>query len=486
MESRSKSTKALSPGGNSDVVNGNEVRSLNSDDIPVGPADDKGKEQQTAGRAQILSKDANASGQFLRSPKEVVSSRAVTVDASGRRQVIKVRVPATSANIGPGYDVLGMAVDLWNDLTVSRAKKFQITVEGQGRAEIPTDIEPQTGECKNLVVKACRRAYQHMELEMPPLHFRINNRIPFGKGLGSSSAAIVSGLLAGLALEDRTASLDNEEELLQLACEIEGHPDNVAPCIYGGMQLGYSITAAEAKLYDRRRELSGVSPYKNGPFEDGRFRSRESPVEGQQLFTKVPSPPPALNDGKIWCTSRVRLPLGLVCVVFTPFHATETTLARGLLPDVIPRGEAIFNMSRLALLINALQDDRHDLLRIATQDALHQDARAAKVHRHLKPVIEAALAAGAKGCFLSGAGPSVMAFCSGRQGDVFTQTNRERTEQEVAKAMLKIADSMGCKGEVLITVPVDHGAHVVASDSNLGEKTGLASESRIHYVLNQR
>ena len=186
----------------------------------------------------------------------------------------------------------------------------------------------------------------------------------------------------------------------------------------------------------------------------------------------------------LFYTSRLRIPHGLVAVVFVPDHTTETTFARGLLPDNVPRKDAIFNMSRLALLINSLANERYDLLQIACEDALHQNVRGEKVHFHLKTIISAALSAGAKAAFLSGAGPCVMALCIGIKGDPFTQTSGARTEQAVARAMLAAADSLEktCPGRVLISKPVDYGGHVVVEESDLGANTGLRNEQRIVYL----
>lgn len=332
------------------------------------------------------------------------------------RKRVTVRVPATTANMGPGFDCAGMALDIWNEVTVERATTFSFEIEGEGASVLPRDRG-------NLVVRGVEAAYHAMGKEVPPLRYWTLNRIPFAKGLGSSSAAIVSGILAGLAIGGFNLQVKGEEELLQIATQIEGHPDNVAPCIYGGFQLG-------------------------------------------------------IHNGKRWWSDRVSVPHGLMCVVFCPDHATETSEARELLKAQIDLEDALFNTGRVALLVAAFANNQLDWLRLATEDALHQPQRA-PLHKHLMPLIRAALDAGAHGAALSGAGPAVIAFTSGRAGDVIAQNVSERKELEVAEAFLEAADKIGCPGHVLITKPVEHGGYIVSETvSRDPDSTG----SRIHYV----
>ena len=164
-------------------------------------------------------------------------------DSWDARNSVTVRVPATSANLGSGFDTIGIALDMWSEISVERAEKFSMTCEGEGADELPLDET-------NLVCFGVKRAFEYVGEEVPPLKYHCINRIPYGRGLGSSSAAIVGGLIAGLALCGKELQVYGEhslsaggeraepEELLQLACEIEGHPDNVTPAIYGGIQLG--------------------------------------------------------------------------------------------------------------------------------------------------------------------------------------------------------------------------------------------------------
>jgi len=332
------------------------------------------------------------------------------------RRRVTVRVPATTANMGPGFDCAGMALDVWNELTVERASSFSIEIEGEGAQMLPRDKS-------NLVVKGVEAAYKYAEQEVPTLRYLTLNRIPFAKGMGSSSAAIVSGILAGLALAGFNLQVKNEEELLQIATNIEGHPDNVAPCIYGGFQLG-------------------------------------------------------IHNGKRWWTDRVTMPHGIMCVVFCPDHATETSEARQVLKEQIALQDAIFNCGRVAVLVAAFATGNMEWLRYGTEDALHQEQRA-PIHPHLKPLIRAALDAGAHGACLSGAGPAVIAFTSGRCGDVIAQNASEREEFNVAEAFLSAADAIGCPGHVLITKPVEHGGYIV-SETQVTDPDNR--KNRIHYV----
>ena len=378
------------------------------------------------------------------------------------RNSVTVRVPATSANMGPGYDSIGMAVDMWSEITLERdtspsAKNgdFAIETSGDGADCLPSGASPpappslyprlprrarlmqvrQPDAKKNLVYEGLVAAFRAAGVgpeEMPALRCTCINRIPFARGLGSSSAAIVGGIIAGLAIAGHELvvwgdGLDGRshdargEELLQLAAQIEGHPDNVTPALYGGIQLGVHT-----------------------------------------------SPTVAESDAGRWFSARVRTPDGLRLVVFIPSKPFETAEARRVLPESLSYKEAVFNIGRTALLINALERGNLRDLRFATQDALHQPYRGAVLH-HLKPIIEAAVAAGAHGCYLSGAGPTVLAITSGSAGDIFTQQREERNEKAVADAMMAAATATNTDGKVFITAPSERGAHIVRADPPFSE-----------------
>lgn len=185
----------------------------------------------------------------------------------------------------------------------------------------------------------------------------------------------------------------------------KGHPDNVAPAIYGGIQVG-------------------------------------------------------IHNGTRWVTERVPLPAGVQLVMFIPDFVGKTSDARNVLSDTITRGEAAFNIGRTAFLINALCSGNLDNLKWGVQDKLHQPQRGGKLYKYLFPMIEAAESAGACCSYLSGAGPTVMALTSGASGDIFAQREKERTDLAVAKAMSRAAEQFGIKGKVVVTNAASEGARV--------------------------
>jgi len=317
------------------------------------------------------------------------------------RDSVTVRVPATSANVGPGYDCIGIAVDLWSEVTVSRIPedgKFEITAEGEGAEAMPKDET-------NYLVVGCKAAFETANKPLPPLKYHVVSRIPYARGLGSSSAAIVAGIVAGLVLAGHRLPCWGSEALLQIAAGIEGHPDNVAPVIYGGIQMG-------------------------------------------------------IHNGTRWLTERISNPPGLQCIIFIPDFIGKTSDARGVLSDTVSREEAAFNIGRAAFLVHAFETNNLDNLRWGAQDKLHQPQRGSKLYPYLYPMIAAAEKAGACCAYLSGAGPTVMALTSGAAGDIFAQREKERTDILVAKAMIQCAKDFGIDGKLLVTNVVTEGARV--------------------------
>lgn len=262
---------------------------------------------------------------------------------------VRVRVPASTANLGPGFDVVGMALALYNEFELEivpdEPSLLDIVVTGEGQGRIPLDEN-------NLIVRACRRVWQ--EAGRPTrvgMRVRLHNRIPTGSGLGSSASAIVGGLVGGNCLAGGPLT---PQRLLEIATEMEGHPDNVAAALFGGVTLAVA--------------------------------------EGNRLLEYVTFPPP-----------RVRMVVGI------PDFQLPTKIARQALPHEVSFADAVFNVGRTALLIAALTQGRLDLLGLAMQDRLHHPYR-----RRLVPGMEAAFQAakeaGALGVALSGAGPTVLAF----------------------------------------------------------------------------
>lgn len=261
---------------------------------------------------------------------------------------VTVRVPASSANLGPGFDALGLALTLYDVWTV-RGGDFDapLAIECENARGVPTDRS-------NLAYRAFRRVFELRRRSLPALRFELKSALPVAGGLGSSSAAIVGGLVAANAVLGRPFSTD---ALLDLAAEFEGHPDNVAPALLGGF-------------------CSAVIVGK---------KARCVAWNGASLFR------------------------GLAAVTATPDFALKTEKARAVLPARVTRADAVFNVGRAALMASALLSRRHELLSVAMDDRLHQPYR-----RPLIPgfagALAAAVKAGAHGAALSGAGPTVLAL----------------------------------------------------------------------------
>lgn len=298
---------------------------------------------------------------------------------------VVVRVPTTSANLGPGFDALGLALALFNTVTLERSASFGITIEGEGAEQLPRDES-------NLVFRGVAAAWVSAGQKMPPLHLHCQNAIPLARGLGSSAAAVVAGLVAANALLGEPLS---QNRLLELAVELEGHPDNVAPALLGGCRV---VVMAEEGL------IAG----------------------------------------------RVPLPPALRAVLFIPDFEMPTLESRRLLAPQVSREDAVFNLGRSALLVTALATGRLDLLRVATQDRLHQPARQ-QIFPAMPKLFRAAVEAGAHGAFLSGGGPTILALATER-------------EEAIAQAMAEAAQREGVGGRALVTHPTEVGAQVVSRD----------------------
>ncbi|HEY7063935.1 MAG TPA: homoserine kinase [Chloroflexota bacterium] len=255
-----------------------------------------------------------------------------------------VRVPATSANLGPGFDALGMALGLANEVEVYPGEPVAVEVRDEGRGELSSGSD-------NLVYCAIRRVAERLGAPGPDVRLCCRNAIPLARGLGSSSAAIVAGLLAGNRLYSDPLTTS---QLLDFAVEIEGHPDNVTPALLGGLRVC---------------------------------------VRGK--------------DGMV--QTAVQLAHPLQAVLFVPDFPMETEAARALLPARVPLGDAVYNLGRAALFVTAIAGGNYSLLREATLDRLHQPARSA-LFPQMSAFFQAALQAGALGAFLSGAGSTLLAL----------------------------------------------------------------------------
>jgi len=266
---------------------------------------------------------------------------------TSRQLSVSVSVPATSANLGPGFDALGLALDITNRLTLRASEEDELEVLGEGRAQL-------LGQASTIAHDSARRVLRELKLEIPGFHLAMENAIPLARGLGSSSAAIVAGLVAGnaWARAARGRGLENRD-LLRLANEIEGHPDNVAPALLGGLVV------------------SAVS-------SSGEVRAVQLPVREFPGFA-----------------------------VFIPTMELTTHHARAVLPSNLSLGDAVFNLSRSSLLVAALASGELDVLPEALLDRLHQNQRAALIPGFAE-LIAWAPGAGAYGATLSGAGPTIL------------------------------------------------------------------------------
>ena len=300
---------------------------------------------------------------------------------------VRVTVPASAGNTGSAFDSLGIAYGLANEVVVDTETPGRLDVEGEG-ADLLKKGEP------NLVQAAMERFIQATGKELPKFGLTLVNRIPFGRGLGSSAAAIVGGLVAADALAETGLS---RQKLLQLALPMEGHPDNVAPALYGGAVLTV--------------------------LDEGR-------VDGP--LTVVPFTPP--TDWR--------------AVLYVPELIVPTKDARAILPKEVPRADAVFNHSRVGLLVSALTQHRPDLLRVAMQDRLHQPYRAILMP-FMEALIRAGLDAGAWGACLSGAGSAILALSSRAKADA------------VAAAMSANAQASGVPGRSLVLEIPNSGAKVL-------------------------
>jgi homoserine kinase len=257
--------------------------------------------------------------------------------------IIHVRAPATSANLGPAFDAAGIALDWWDELEVRPAPVDAIQVSGEQAELLPTGRD-------NLVAVAMRRLAEAAGAPLPPLHLTVVKGFPLGRGFGSSAAAVVLGLVAARRL---VAPELPQAELLALACELEGHPDNATPCLQGGATLAW--------------------------VEDGRPRWRAVPVHPDLVAVALVAPEPM-----------------------------ATSEARRLLPERVPFAVAAHTGARSAMLPLALAGDP-ELLLPATEDLLHQPQRLAHAPDSAS-LLERLRAAGHAG-FVSGAGPSLLVLC---------------------------------------------------------------------------
>ena len=293
---------------------------------------------------------------------------------------MKIKVPATTANLGSGFDCVGFALDLWNEIEIVYGERgLQVLGYGSETLNNPAD---------NLMYTSFERLINESGQSIPDVKLISTNKIPLARGLGSSAAAVVGGLFAANVLigEPLTSS-----ELLDLATKIEGHPDNVAPALLGGCVI-------------------------------------------------------SILDDDVVHYSPVDFSIEIKGVLFVPDQILPTSVARSVLPTMVPFNDAVFNLGRVALLINAFSTGDFSKLNIATKDRLHQPYREV-LFPSMSRIMKAAMDGGAAGAFLSGAGPTIIAL---------TESN----EMTIGFEMSEIALKSGVPGDIFVYSFTKAGAHL--------------------------
>lgn len=265
--------------------------------------------------------------------------------AAARGPIVTVRVPASTANLGPGFDAVGLALDRYVTVTLAEAARTSVIPRGSVLAGTPASEE-------NLVYRAVRCVFDRLGCAVPPLRLEVESDIPLARGLGSSAAAIVGGLVAANAYLGEPLT---REELLAMAAEMEGHPDNVGAALFGGVVVAV-------------RQEDGRVPY-----------------------------------------LRLPVPEDLVVVAAVPDVPLETAKARRVLPEAVTRRDAAYALGQTGLLVAAIATGQWDRLADAMRDRLHQPYRLPLIPGAERMVREAP-EHGALGAALSGAGPTVVAF----------------------------------------------------------------------------
>lgn len=256
-----------------------------------------------------------------------------------------IKIPCSTANMGPGFDCIGMALSMYNEIHFDIIDSgLEIEVGEEHGLKIATDK-------RNLIYHSIETALKAIGVPMPGLRIRQINRIPQTRGLGSSSACVVGGIIAANIISGGALSTD---DMIALAAEVEGHPDNILPTFVGGMTVG------------------------------------------------------AIENGRVKYV-HIEPPRQLKCCVFVPDFPLSTKKARAVLPKAVSLQDAIYNVSRASLMVGAMTQGRLDLVRTALGDRLHQPYRKELIKGY-DQIIEAAEKNGALGCCLSGAGPTMIAF----------------------------------------------------------------------------
>jgi homoserine kinase len=298
---------------------------------------------------------------------------------------ITVTVPATTANLGPGFDCIGAALTLYNEFNFTRLEAGGVVITAAG-----AEAERVNTDESNLAYQAFVKLYQHLEQTPPPVKIEIKLGVPLARGLGSSATAIVGGLVGGNILAGSPLSVDR---VMELAIAMEGHPDNVVPALLGGCRL------AAMGIEHQEWEICEVS----------------------------------------WCGD-------VVPVVAIPDFELSTAQARKVLPTEVSRADAIFNTAHLGLLLRGLETGKENWLRAALQDRLHQPYRKALIPGY-DAVNTAADAAGAYGMVISGAGPTLLALTNAANSQAVEAAMRDAWQQQGITAQVRSlsVDTQGAK-----------------------------------------
>ncbi len=296
-------------------------------------------------------------------------------------KTIKVKVPATTANLGPGFDIFGASLSLYNELEVSLVsdpKKAKFVVVGEGRKILPKDE-------RNILWKAMTAVFEELGVKdkytLKSFNIKLTNNIPLSSGLGSSSAARAAGIVAANKICGNKLS---KEEMLKIGIKLEGHPDNIVPAFYGGVCVSVKDD--------------------NGDFD----------------IVKLPT-------------------LKMKAVVCTPGFELATERSRNILPEKYDRKDIVFNGARIALLTKAFCMGDFSILKEAMKDKLHQPYRA-KLIPVMQELISSAIEAGAYGACLSGSGPSMIAFCSAAKAKDISKVMAKVWKKETVPTKLFILD----------------------------------------------
>lgn len=296
-----------------------------------------------------------------------------------------VKVPATSANLGPGFDCMGLALKLYNNFLAEESDTLEFVLKGTYTKNIPTDE-------RNLLWRTACRLWKKIDFTPRPLKITLDSNVPPARGLGSSSTAVVGGLMIANAVAGNPF---DRFELLKLASEIEGHPDNVSPAICGGITL--------------------------------------TVMTNDILIPRCLAKSPKFKS-----------------VVVIPDILVETEKARKILPATVSRADVIFNASRVGLLVDAFINEDYPLLAVATQDKIHQNQRASLIPG-MAEALNSAVQAGAYGAALSGSGPTLIAFCPYGHEDNVAETMIEVLSRYSLNSVSMALD-VDSEGAVITTV----------------------------------